>query len=60
MKNFVKLFGIIPFTAIILFSFPGCDVLDDLENNLNYEIGDTGPGGGKIFYKSESKFNGIS
>ena len=54
-------FGMIPFMAglILIASLAGCtNVNNDNgdEEPLLYEVGDTGPGGGKIFYKSVAGF----
>ena len=60
MKNLAKLFGIIMLFMTIGFSFSACNNgSTDPNPNLApivYNIGDTGPGGGIIFYKSEAGF----
>jgi len=64
MKNRIKLFGIVAIVAIIGFSFVSCDIIFGDESGDNkppeipggFKIGDTGPGGGKIFYVSVAGF----
>ena len=56
MKN---VFGIIALAVIIGFSFTGCPTDSDDGGGgttPTYQLGDTGPGGGKIFYVSAAGF----
>jgi hypothetical protein len=61
MKNIIKFLGITTLAAVIGFSMAACD---DGSNNGGgggddggtYSRGDTGPGGGKIFWVSEGGF----
>ena len=67
MNNRIKLFGIIAIVAMIGFSMAACEL--DHKHTLNvetglctecgalmYSLGDTGPGGGTIFYRYEAGF----
>ncbi|WP_461257395.1 Lcl C-terminal domain-containing protein [Treponema sp. R80B11-R83G3] len=65
MKNkinvpLVQLIGIIAIVAVIGFSMAACGDDDDNDGggdkNVTYELGDVGPGGGRIFYKSVTGF----
>jgi hypothetical protein len=54
MKNLSKFLGIIAFAVVIGFSFATCS--DDSSGGITQKIGDTGPGGGIIFYVNPDGF----
>jgi len=58
MKTTIKLIGIIALVAVIGFSMTACGGDDDNGDGPGggTPVGDTGPGGGKIFYYSETGF----
>jgi hypothetical protein len=68
MKNIYKIFGIIALSAVIWFTFSACNRGSSSSDrsssggsgggstSVRYNIGDTGPGGGKIFYYSAAGF----
>ena len=68
MKKTKKILGIIAIAAIIALAFIACDTNAHTHDwdketglcsgcsDLYYKIGDTGPGGGKIFFVSKGGF----